>query len=158
MLLGNVNFDLKVSIWGKCFELLRGLEWCKHPTTTKRGVQEAYLWRDICRFMLKKFLKLTPKLSKLFPIFDISGETMCSYTTNRDRSTFLKLQRLTWFQVFAIFSVPKVTSRTTPETRKPLVPHQESQKIIFLFFSGKVLWWRSELQLAKLLLSSRNQL
>ena len=37
--------------------------------------------RDICRFIhVRKVLKLTPKL-KLFPIFDTSGETMCSYTT-----------------------------------------------------------------------------
>ena len=28
--------------------------------------------------MLEKFLKLTPKLLKLFPISDTSGETMCS--------------------------------------------------------------------------------
>ena len=107
--------------------------------------------------MLEKFLKLTPKLSKLFLIFDTSGETLCSYTTNRDRSTFRNLQR-TWIQLFAIFSVPKITSRNTPETRKPFFPEQESQKFQLLEFSGKFLWWRSEFQLAKLLFSSRNEL
>ena len=93
ILLENVNIDLKVSTWVKCFELLRGLERCKHSTTTIRGVQLAYSWRDISKFMLEKFLILTPNLSKLFLIFDTSGETMCSFITNRERSTFLNLQR-----------------------------------------------------------------
>ena len=83
--------------------------------------------------MLEKTLETTPNLSKLLPFFDICGETMCSYTTNRDRSTFLNMQR-TRFQVYAIFSVPKFTSRNTPETRKPLFPQHESQKFQFLEF------------------------
>ena len=81
--------------------------------------------------MLEKFLKLTPKLSKIFPIFDTSGETMCNNNiTNRDRPNFLNLQT-TKFQAFTIFSVPKITSTKTPETRKPLFLQQESQKIQF---------------------------
>ena len=88
--------------------------------------------------MLEKFLNLTPKLSKLFPIFDTSGEPKFSCKTNRDRSTFLSMQ-WTRSQVFAIFSVPKITSKNTHETRKQLFPQQESQKSQFSDFSGKVL-------------------
>ena len=72
---------------------------------------------------------MTPKLSKLFSIVDFSGESChCNNTTNRDHSTFLNLQT-TFFHAFTIFSVPKITSRSTPETRKPLLAQQESQKL-----------------------------
>ena len=33
------SLDKEFTFKGKCFQLLRGLEWCKHSTTTKPGVQ-----------------------------------------------------------------------------------------------------------------------
>ena len=83
--------------------------------------------------MLEKFLKLTPRLSKESPFFDTSGETMGNNITNRGHSTFLKLQ-MTHSQALTIFSVPKNTSRNTPESRKLLFFQQELQKIQFFDF------------------------
>ena len=78
--------------------------------------------------MLEKFLKLTPKLSKQFPIFDTSGETMCN---NKPGSLNFPTLRRAYFQAFTIFSVPKITSGNTPDTRKPPLAKQESQKTQF---------------------------
>ena len=81
---------------------------------------------------------------------------MCNNKTNRDRSCFLNLQR-TCFQTFAIFLVPKITPTKTPETREPLFPQKESQKIQFFDFSVKICDDEKN-SVSKLPFSSRNQL
>ena len=59
---------------------------------------------------------------------------------------------------FCHFLSAENTPRNMPETRKPFFPNRNHKKSSFWVFSGKVLWWRSEFQLAKLLFWSRNQL
>ena len=79
--------------------------------------------------MVEKFLKLTPKSSKLFPIYDISGETIFNNITGVVQLSYIcKGPR---FKLLPFFSVPKITPRNTPETRKPLYLQQVSQKINF---------------------------
>ena len=59
---------------------------------------------------------------------------MCSNITNRARSTLQVLQR-TKFHAFIIFSVPKIISRNTPETRRPLfTPNKNHKKKQFFNF------------------------
>ena len=88
--------------------------------------------------MLEKFLKLTPKLSELFPIFDTLVKLCTVIQTNRDRSTFLNLQR-TCFQVFAIFlpQVPKITSKIRLRLKNHFFPNSNTKNPIIIFFPVK---------------------
>ena len=87
--------------------------------------------------MLEKFLKLIPKLSEIFPVFDFFGGTMCKNKSTWERTSFLNLQKTTQSQANTIFSVPKIIPINTPRTRKPLFSQQDFQKAFFIFFSVK---------------------
>ena len=94
--------------------------------------------------MLEKFLKLIPKLSEIFPVFDFFGGTMCKNISTWERSSFLNLQMTTQFQAYTIFSVPKIIPINTPDTRKPLFFNRISRTPYFWFFFGKILWKRNK--------------
>ena len=90
--LENVNFDLICPIFNIQKPPSKIFRYEVHQQQLN-SVSDGLILKTHCRFMLEKFLQLTPELSKLFPIFDTSGETMCDNITNRDRSTFLNLRR-----------------------------------------------------------------
>ena len=83
--------------------------------------------------MMQTLVKLTPKLSKISKF-----SNFCHFLRRYVQSLkFLKLAKDTTFKFLFSFSVPKITLKNTPETLKPLFPHQEKQKPIFGFFSEK---------------------
>ena len=106
--------------------------------------------------MLEKFPKLTPRFVKTISNF---WHFWWNYVQYYNKTGSLNFPKFAKDLISSFLLVQKMTSRHTPETWKPLFARQESQKIqFFSFFSSKVLWWRNEFQLAKLLFSSRNQL
>ena len=107
---------------------------CVNIQQLLHSVSSRLFWRDICSFLIEKVFKLTPKLSKIFPIFDTSGETLCNNTKNTQGPVkFSKLAKDLLSSNFYFLST-KFHPRNTPETRTPLFPQTGITKNPFLIF------------------------